>query len=419
MNFQRLRLRAIAAIALGSTTLVTCSSGGGSSALSKQDPLASVNQAMQAAKSGRIDGTIQTPKQADGPLTGEWSGGLRGGEQQTHAALTASNGTRLPTELRVVGNIMYYSRTVASLSNEPTLSLFTRNTRFKVWRQARLQGIITVVPAGFSPGALVQWLQQLHTPVRVRPGARVGSAKTSQITTTRAVAVGIWTGATVDMWVDGKARIVRVQISSPRGGARYDVTDYGTPVEVQPPPAAQVSTVSEAPVLEPAGAFTTVQSGTTLGVAWALQRSPGTYGTVCWRWQASPPLPQAGLKRPALPRCIKPPAKGADPEDTVTFVVDGNGSGPYDALALSLPPGAKNVTLGFVGGKMQNLAAAPVVVWVGPNDPVKGYVGVTLADGTKLDCGAGAIATPADLTDPAVTSIVAAAPWGCLQHTAS
>jgi hypothetical protein len=109
---------------------------------------------------------------------------------------------------------------------------------------------------------------------------------------------------------------------------------------------------------------------------------------------------------------------GAAPEDTVTFVVEGNGTGSYNALAIALPSGAKDLKLGFVGGKMQPLATnGTLAVWIGPNDPVPGYLGMTLADGTKLDCGAGAIAVPSDLTDPSVNANIAGAPWGCLQHS--
>jgi hypothetical protein len=398
---------------------VACSGGDGSAAkLSKTDPLATVATAMAAARSGHINGAIDSPAQPAGaPLSGEWQGDLRG-QLQANATFVARDRTLLPTELRVVQNKMYFSRTVATLTAEPTLSLFTRTGKYKKWRSANLGGIVNAIPSAFSPAALVQWLQQLHTTVKTSSGDKVAGQKTTRITTTRPLTVGIWTNSTVELDVDGEARVVAVKISSGSGGAHYDVTDFGVAVSVTPPPAAAIETRSELPAKEPAGPFATVKSGTNNGVQWALQRAPGTNGTQCWRWQATPPLPQAGLKRPSDPRCVTRVPSDADPEDTVTFVVDGNGTGAYNALAVALPAGAKDLTLGFVGGKTQPLPTSNnLAVWVGPAEQVPGYLGLTLADGTKLDCGAGAISVPADLNDPNATANAAGAPFGCLQHT--
>jgi hypothetical protein len=127
-------------------------------------------------------------------------------------------------------------------------------------------------------------------------------------------------------------------------------------------------------------------------------------------------LPEAGLKRPGDPRCVDRIKRDDDPEDIPSFVVIGDGTGTYDALAISLPPGVKDTKLGFVGGKITPVSAKSPIVWVGPSEPLPGYFGVTLADGTKLDCGAGAVATPEDLTDPTATRNLAGAAWGCLQH---
>lgn len=412
--------RGLVAAALLATTVVGCSSGS-SSSLSKKDPLGSIVTAMHDAKSGKISGTTNGGPNGSktGPMSGVWQGGLSG-QQDTHVTFVTAAGTELPAEIRVVNNKMYYSRAVANLPPGEPLGIFARAGKFKEWKTAILPGqIIALVPAAFSPAALAEHLQQLKVPVKTSSGGKVGSVSTTRVTTTRSLAIGAWLGATVDLWVDGQNRVIRVQISTPAGtGARYDVTGFGTSVNVTPPPQSAISEVSELPPREPAGPFAPVQSGTSNGVTWTLSRAPGTSGTECWKFDANPPLPQSGLKQPTDPRCVTPPAKDADPEDTVYFPVEGNGTGSYDGLAIVLPPGAKDLTLGFVGGKMQPLTAAPVVVWVGPSDPVKGYVGVTLADGTKLDCGAGAITTPADLNDPAVTQNVASAAWGCVQHQA-
>jgi hypothetical protein len=398
-------------LAIVTATLSGCSgSGSGAVKLSNTDPLSTVVTAMQRAKSGKITGTVDTPHRQSTNLSGVWEGGLSG-ELQADATFTTRKAVVLPAEIRVLDAVFYYRRAIATVSNEPILTIFARDAQFKPWRAASMRGIVPAVPAAFSPAALVEWLHQLRVPVRVAPG------KPTHITTTRPIVIGAWTGATVDMTVDGRARVTAVRITSQSGGAQYTVNGFGAHVDVTKPPASLMSTGTELPKKEPAGPFMTVKSGTTNGVKWSVQRAPGTADTVCWRFQATPPLPEAGLSRPGDPRCVTKAGANPAPEDTVTFVVDGNSNGPYDALAIQLPPGAKDVKLGFVGGRVMSLPASQLVVWVGPSEPVKGYVGVTLADGTRLDCGAGAIATPADLTDPTVNSNVGPAAWGCLQHT--
>ena len=130
-----------------------------------------------------------------------------------------------------------------------------------------------------------------------------------------------------------------MRMRAPNGGAQYDVR-YGAAPAVSPPPASQIETGTEVPEKKPSGPFVTVKAGTTNGVTWALQRSPGTNGTECWRWQATPPLQQLGVNHPGDPQCSPPtPATSDDASDLVGFVVVGNAAGPYDALAVELPAG--------------------------------------------------------------------------------
>ncbi len=299
---------------------------------------------------------------------------------------------------------------------DESVALFARPANARPWRKLVLTGqIIALLPSAFSPPALVKWIQARNVKVTTHAGETVGSVKTTRITTAAPVGIGLWLGATVDIWVDKAARVVRVRITAPDGGLQYDVHDYGTAVKVAAPPANQIATKSELATPEPNGPFATVKSGTTGAVTWNLQRAPGTQGTVCWRWQATPPLQQAHLAKPDSPLCTPPPpAQSTDPTDYVQFVVDGNGTGSYDALAVVLPPGVKNLTYGFVGGKTQSLTPSTLVVWVGPTTPGKAYLGVTLADGTHLDCGAGAVSGVGDLTDPKITADLGTAAWACL-----
>ena len=42
-------------------------------------------------------------------------------------------------------------------------------------------------------------------------------------------------------------------------------------------------------------------------------------------------------------------------------------------------------------------------MWVGPSSPFPAYLGLTMADGTIVDCAPGAVTTPEDLTNPQLT----------------
>jgi hypothetical protein len=365
--------------------------------------------------SGHIDGTTHGAEGAgESRLEGVFDGGLKG-EGQVEATFVRTNGDELPTEMRWVDGRFYVKRTAATVPDNETLSLFARPDGAKPWRRFSITGFVPFLPAAFSPVALVDWLAQLRVPLEKGANEPVGDVDATRLTTTRKITVGVWVGATVDLWVDGENRVVRVRITAPTGGAQYDVEDYGAPVNVEAPPASDIASQSEVETPEPSGDFETVKSGVTNGVTWTFQDAPGTNGTVCTRWVATPPLPQPGLASPEAPQCARPlPATSEDPSELVDFSVHGDATGPYDALVVQLPAGVKRLTLGFVGGKTQELAPDRTVVWIGPTQPVKAYLGVTLADGTTMDCGAGAVASVADLTDPKITADVGAAPWGCI-----
>jgi hypothetical protein len=321
--------------------------------------------------------------------------------------------------LRWIENTLYFSRTAATVPTTETVSLFTRPPDSKPWRKLLLsRQIISLLPSAFSPPALVTWLQGRKVKVTTHTGENVGAIKATRITTTTPLALGIWLGATVDIWVDKDARIVRVRITAPDGGLQYDVHDYGAKVTVAAPPDDQIASTSELKKIKANGPFTTVKSGTTGGVTWNLQRAPGTQNTVCWRFQATPPLHLAPEVKPDEQCQVPPPAQSDDSSDYVQFAIAGDGGGSYDALVVLMPVGVKHLTFGFVGGKTQALTPDPVLVWVGPSTPLPAYLGVTLPDGTPLACGAGPVSAVADLTDQTLTSKLdvgsAASVWGCI-----
>jgi hypothetical protein len=408
--------RALPALLLAAAVVASCSGSSKKPTLGDKEPLPGVVKAMHRAASGHVEGTTRGPEgTGSAPLEGSFDGGLSG-EGLVKTAFVRANGDKLPTEMRWVDKKLYFTRTAATVPSTEAVSVFTRPQSAKPWRALNLKsGIVLALPSAFSPVVVVDWLQRLEVPVKAHDGERVGDVETTRLTTTRPIGIGVWLGATVDLWVDKDELVVRVRITSPGGGAQYDVTDYGAAVDVSPPPADQIATRSELVTPEPNGPFTTVKSGTTSGVTWALQRAPGSNGTECWRWQATPPLAQPGLATPDTPQCAAPlPETSDDPSELVDVAVHGDATGSYDALAVLLPAGVKKLTLGFVGGKTEQLTPDRVVVWVGPPSPVKAYLGVTLADGTTMDCGAGAVASVGDLTDPKATADLGGAAWGCI-----
>ncbi len=380
-----------------------------------KDPLGTVLAATRRAGSGQIRGAVAVAgRSATGPVSGVWQGDLDG-TGDVHVAFTRSSGDPVDAELRWIHGTFYYRRSVANLPAGDSLALFTRSSTALPWRKATLNGGVgDAVPAPFSPVALLRWLQQLHMPMSVHAHDRIGSRSETRLEATRPLFLGVWPGATVDLWIDGRNRVTDVRVRTSGGSLQYAVSDFGTAAHVTAPPASDISTADERPVVEPSGPFTTVRSGVSGRVHWSLRRAPGTQGTVCWRWDATPPLAQSHLGAGAA-RCLEPaPTHPVDPSDAVQFAVVGNGTSSYDALVALLPPKVKQLTLGFVGGATRALPVQSPLVWIGPTLPTKAYLGVTLEHGTLLGCGAGAITDVGDLHDPQLTTGVATAAWACL-----
>jgi hypothetical protein len=407
------RLRVLSA-AVCAALVLALAAGCSSSGSSSNNATNIVDKALAATLkggSGKISGTINGAVGSQpSALNGEWKGDLSGSGSTT--AEFRRGQTKIPTQLLWVDKVMYINRSTATLPDTDALAIFTRPAASKPWRAIQLNGgIADAVPSAFSPAALLQWLKRLNVPTKDAGSERVGSVNAKHIVTTRPVVIGIWTGATVDLWLDKSDRVVRVKISNPVGGAQYDVTNYGVEVSVTKPPTDQIETQSETVATKPDGPFTTVKSGTTNGVTWKLERAKGTNDTTCWRWTATPKL----AEQTAGPRCLKAPAKDATADDQTEFLVNGNGQGSYDALAVALPPGVKSIQLGRVGGKLESVPVQDSpLVWVGSPSPFPAYLGLTMNNGDIVDCAAGAITTPDDLGDPRATASAETAAWGCL-----
>jgi hypothetical protein len=398
--------------------LLVCAAGcsGGSGDTEATDYLAALLTATADAGSGRVTGWIDGAEDAEeGRLEGEWKGDLTG-EGSVRAEFESREGVAVPVEMMWTDSVLYLERSVVDVPRHEALVLFTRDAKYPPWRTVGISGGVSMaIPAAFSPVALLDWLRRIHVTLTEEGDEELGSITATHYTSDKpAATVGLWTDATVDVWADDD-RVIRVRIASPTGGATYDVTDFGSPVDVEAPPKTEVSTVSELPAIEPSAPFEVVTSGTDAGVTWALERSPGTEETTCWRFTATPPLAQ---QNEAGYRCLQGLRSDAEPDEQVEFLAYGNGQGSYDALAVTLPDGVNELRLGFVGNTSTIDVPVPSeetpLVWVGPPSPLKAYLGVTLADGSKLDCGAGGVTTAGDLINPQLTDMLHLSAWACL-----
>jgi hypothetical protein len=413
--------RAVMAVVAVAVVASGCSGSSDRPTLSANPAQDAIN-ATASAGPATFKGTVTDTAGHTNPISGSWSGSLaaaNGAQATGGVATTVSVGTAppAPIEMRWTGGNLYLKRVVAPNATEANagpVSIFARDATDRPWTSLGADtaaGALLLRP--FNPAALLQ--QMSNAGAAVAGTGTVNGASVTDIRTTKPLAVmGWWSTVTADVFVDSHHRVVRVKLTSPIGGVQYDVT-YGKRAAIQPPPTDQLAVATAASqtvnLVEP---YTVATSGTTNGVTWKLERAKGENGTICWHFDATPPLAQVITNRPDGARCIAPPAAGDAPEDTVQFPVDGKDSGSYDALAVSLPAGAKALTLGFVGGKTQPETPTPLFVWVGPSSPTPAYFGVTLADGTKIDCGAGAVSSVSDLTDDTLTARAAGAPWACL-----
>jgi hypothetical protein len=192
---------------------------------------------------------------------------------------------------------------------------------------------------------------------------------------------------------------------------QYDVTYGGAAPKVDAPPSDSIDH-SPAATPKPAGPFTTVSQGNDAGVAWSLQRAPGTQNTDCWRWVANPTVKIVAAE--AGYRCV-PVADPTDDAATQTqFVASSDGKGKYDVLAVRLPPKTRSVSVTPLGGRPTTTpASGATFVWVRPIADKAGSALIMLADGTVLECGPGSISVPKDWASVDDIPRMMALPWVC------
>ncbi len=387
-----------------------CSSGGGDGPGASKSPLGAIEAATTAAGAGAITGTVVADG-ANGRLTGRWDGAtIPRGSGDVVAALDA----RTELKLRWIAGKLYLARTgavPAALTGAAGSLLGPAGS----WRVVPANAVARTLVTPFAPPALVRALRASDATVRTSPGPKIGGAKTEHLAITADLGLlFVWGNPKVDLWTDEGHRVVRVRLVSGTSSVRYDV-GYHAIRAVTAPTGAKGQSSNPDAALAPTGPYVEWASGEDAGLRWRVLRAPGNRGTECWRVEGVPPVTMRSTDAPDQARCLAPPDPTDAPEDQVVFPVLTDGATPHAVFAAQLPAGSQAV-IGFVGSATTRPlhVVGDVAVWAGPAEPAPGYLGVTLPDGTKLDCGVGAISAAGDLTDPSLAADAYAAPWTCV-----
>jgi hypothetical protein len=394
--------------------VAACSSGGSQQA--KARTIEDVATATRAAGAGSARGTIQGAGNL--PLEASWTASkdkasIDDGVATFGFVLGSKNIGDV--ELRWVGPTLYIGRPPRPASPGKLVGfqrVLLRMPNEREFLPMRMQ-YLSAIPMAFSPARLAALMASPTTHSASRPGPKIGDSSTTEYYTTKPLFdVGPWPQASVSLWADSAGRVLRVHISSPSGGADYDVTGYKSQPAIQPPDRGKVVTPTTLPPPTASGAYAPAVSGNTNGVNWTLLRAPGTRGTDCWKWSATPPVKVLDTKADGS-RCYLAPQPDDSAADATVFAVRSAPRGSYSALAVQLPKPAAKATLGLAGGKLEELKpSGQYLVRVGPSSPLPAFLTVTFSDGSKIECGAGNILSADDLTTT-TDQQVSAGDWAC------
>lgn len=415
------RRRAVGIASIVAILLIVQGCSGGSSSrptLTKSPAQKELDAAWAATKatSARYRGDVSVTGKARSPIDGVFDADFAHGSGQATTTLSFANAPHAGVSMRWKDGTAYVARAAGTPSTQA--SIFVRNASEKPWLRVDVaNAYLKLVMSPFSPPDLLAQLRGHAGNFKLETAKLGGQPVTHLHSTGSLPLIGMWSGATADLWTDSRHRLVQASVVTPDGGGfRYSLSSFGTSVTVALPPASEIATSSSPEAPQLAEQYATVSQGTTNGVAWQLQRAKSSDGRECWRWVATPGLTQVVQDRPDGARCVVPASADDDPALATQFVVDANGRGTYDALAVVLPPNVASAQLGFIGGKLESLAVTSPLVWVGSLTPAAAYLGLTLTDGTKLGCGAGAVSSPDDLGDLDASDATQLhnAPWACV-----
>ena len=358
-----------------------------------------------------ISGAIETAGHTSS-VAGRFDGDLATGKGWAAFDLAVAGTAAGRPELRWLHGALYVDRVVASPSAAADPRL-VRTAHDLPWSRHELSElIVSALPRAFDPPALVEALQQQSNRVSMRAHQKLDGKDATRLELPSVTALGLWTNASVSMWLDGSSRPERVEIRARGGSLAYDIA-YGGSLSVSAPPAWETDTGTARPTVALSSGYRTVRSGVSGAVTWSVLMAHATNGSTCWRWQASPSLPALITDTRDGVRCVPATVPSDGLADQVQFVFEPQRVETYDAVVVLLPRGVRSVVVGRVGGALTTVTdVRSPFVFVGSAEPSPAYLKIVTASGS-VECGRGAISSVGDLDDSVLTQHVVGSPWAC------
>jgi hypothetical protein len=386
--------RALAVALAAALVLAGCSdddsSGDGNGPEETDSVLVDIREATAAAGGMRLEGTLTTADGDEGDVAISVAHEPARGEVALGVSSGALGGTAGHTELRWDGEDLWIRLDDEGAVLEPE----------RPWRTGLYTEQTALVTMPYDPLVLLDSL--VAAPVDSVTADQADPDEGGQrrldirVVGIPAAATGYGEGA---LWVDDEDRVTRIRLAGRGRTLEVRVVERGIDVAVTPPGEDEIGTPGGPPAVAE-GPWQLVREGRddATGVTWALERAPGSRGTVCWRLVADPPLESALRTGPQGETCQEPFGPDDEPDDQALFLVDSSGATPYDALVLLVPAGSQ-ATVVDLAGTQQPLAVDEdgFAFWFAPRDAFAVAMVVVLPDGFEIECGPGLITEYSDL----------------------
>ena len=194
--------------------------------------------------------------------------------------------------------------------------------------------------------------------------------------------------ATIDVWVDGQARMLRLETKIDAGHAltidsRVDYSRFGRAVTIAPPPKSElvgVPSPADLGIGKPTtvtGPWQTVVSGTTAGVHWSLSFAPAKNAT-CLDFAGTPTVAMAPTGIPTGPTVMRDGRTVPCQDQTliaaqdVAVISSSAATSAVTAVAGLVEPGVHTLVAHLANGTTQTVAIdarTRSFAWVGPAAP--------------------------------------------------
>jgi hypothetical protein len=295
----RVRLASIVAVATG-VLAAGCSGGHRSVSRDEGSPIAAVAESMASARTAHVRVTMGTDANSSVVSTGAFDFARGVGKLTQTVALTVG-GTSQPTatsEQLYIGDTTFVQLDLGIAQTVPA-----RVAAGKHW--VRYDSRTGYLSSGFvNPFTELTKLKRRGVPVKDRGITHIDGQRVHRYTAVETRKEILIPGnkvfrVTDDLYIDARDRLVRlVAVSHHTGQTRIDFknqidfSDYGTRVDVKPPPASDVVIYSDSrnPTPRLRGSWSKVAEGTGPGFTWDLFRARADKERVCWSFESTPPL---------------------------------------------------------------------------------------------------------------------------------